>query len=375
MNGNKPNIIFTGTCLADVYGGGLTVIINMLEKVNKYNYTLIAKHDTLGKFFTKNNHKYIRSRSAFEPVTKENILLSPLSFIMGFSHFLRYYKQFKNAKRVIEIGHMTDIVFVFPYLILFLGIKPIILLQIKITKAVEKNPFRFIIQWVFNNSELVFVSYAQRQTFLEAGFILKNSEVIYYGLEKDLFKINKASTNKLKLGFIGRIHKEKGIFELSEALKELNIEYELFVGGGGQYEKEFKESLNKNGINYTWLGWIENKLEFFNQIDLLIVPSRSDSGESFGQVLTESWQLGTPALTSDIGCFKELKEFAPDLEKQLIFKADSAFDLKNKIIEFSNTKEKYLNSNYSNELQIVIQENFGVDKTLSKYLDLIEKTN
>src|SRR5690554_1736390 len=107
-----------------------------------------------------------------------------------------------------------------------------------------------------------------------------------------------------RIGYIGRLTKEKGVEVLIQAFKSIkNSDYELVIAGSGtsQYVSYLKALATNARIRF--LGQVENE-SFFPQIDLLVVPSLW--GEPFGRVVIEANSFGIPVFASDLGGLPEL---------------------------------------------------------------------
>lgn len=97
------------------------------------------------------------------------------------------------------------------------------------------------------------------------------------------------------IGTMGRFDPMKGFPDFVAALAELKkqgVEFKAVIGGAPQasymqeYEKikaQIKDNQLENEV--TLLGWVENKAEFFKNIDIFVLPSRF---EPFGIVLLEA---------------------------------------------------------------------------------------
>jgi len=121
-------------------------------------------------------------------------------------------------------------------------------------------------------------------------------------VEKD-FKIlkKKSFRSPLKLGSLGRVFVEKNFDKVLHAmsiLKEKDINVEYVIGGVGPIEDEIKNLAKELGVedNFKILGWVEDKRKFFDDIDIFILPSCS---ETFGIVLLEAMLYSTPIITSN----------------------------------------------------------------------------
>lgn len=127
------------------------------------------------------------------------------------------------------------------------------------------------------------------------------------------------------LGFMGRFVQKKGVDVLIRACKilyEKNINFKLLIAGDGEEFDNIKKLVAdlklQNKIEF--LGWVSNKEEFFNQIDIFCLPSYH---EPFGLVLLEAFMYSTPVVAtksegpSEIGADNKNILFSPvgDYEK------------------------------------------------------------
>lgn len=145
----------------------------------------------------------------------------------------------------------------------------------------------------------------------------KNVEVLPMGINIDLFKIqnknlnliNKYGNNFKYIIFVGAVIKEKGIFELIEAMKivvDENSNIKLLVIGDGNSKVRLIQYVNENNLqnNIEFLGFIENKSlpEYYSISNLLILPSYS---EGFGLVVAEAMACGVKPIVSNLPTFKD----------------------------------------------------------------------
>lgn len=151
---------------------------------------------------------------------------------------------------------------------------------------------------------------------------------------KKLLKLKKE--NKTIFGFAGRFVEEKGFDILLDAIPKIvkinpNVHF-VFAGDTKiDYEDFYKNNLNKILISksfFSSLGLLkDNDLNFFyNYIDFIIVPSRSDC---FPLVQVEAILSGKPAIVSNIPGARVLVK---ETGFGLIFKKNNVEDLKEKIL-------------------------------------------
>jgi len=109
-----------------------------------------------------------------------------------------------------------------------------------------------------------------------------------------------------RFGILGRISAEKGIEPVIEQLlAQRALDWELSIGGVGSpaYVGALRAAYPDPRICYT--GYIEPD-QFFQNIDILIVPSRWQ--EPFGRVTVEAYSHGIPVVGADSGGIPEVIE-------------------------------------------------------------------
>ena len=146
----------------------------------------------------------------------------------------------------------------------------------------------------------------------------------------------------IKIGFLGRLVWKKGVQFLIRAIGLLNAKTlqnsELVIGGEGVYMKALKNLVFLHGITdkVVFLNYVENKKEFFQDIDIFCLPSID---EAFGLVLIESMAHGVPVIASDIPGIQEVVE---NTRNGLLFKPCDYHDLAHQIDFLVNNNEKRL---------------------------------
>jgi glycosyltransferase involved in cell wall biosynthesis len=105
----------------------------------------------------------------------------------------------------------------------------------------------------------------------------------------------------LKLGSLGRLYPEKYFDKVLRAmaiLKNRGVECEYVIGGVGHMKDSLEQLAKELGLekNFKILGWTDDKIKFFDSIDIFILPS---FGETFGIVLLEAMLYSTPIITSN----------------------------------------------------------------------------
>jgi glycosyltransferase involved in cell wall biosynthesis len=121
-------------------------------------------------------------------------------------------------------------------------------------------------------------------------------------IPKDFVELEKKTFRKpIQLGSLGRLYPEKNFDKVLLAmkiLKDRGIECEYKIGGLGIMKDQLNQMAKELSLekNFKIFDWITEKREFFDSIDIFILPS---FGETFGIVLLEAMLYSTPIITSN----------------------------------------------------------------------------
>lgn len=134
------------------------------------------------------------------------------------------------------------------------------------------------------------------------------------------------------IGALGRFVPEKGFNYLIEAisiLKDRKYNVKLMLAGSGALEdrlKKLAQSLNI-GKNVEFIGWIEDKKSFFDELDIFCIPSVF---ETFGIVALEAMSQQVAIVSTKTLGASEIFEAGIDA---LLAKTASSQDLADKIAD------------------------------------------
>lgn len=102
------------------------------------------------------------------------------------------------------------------------------------------------------------------------------------------------------IGLMGRMVAKKG-FDLLLAslalLKQKNVNFRAILAGDGKEHDALQAKAQALGLSniVTFPGWVEDKQQFFDQIDIFCLPSHH---EPFGIVLLEAMAAGLPVIST-----------------------------------------------------------------------------
>jgi glycosyltransferase involved in cell wall biosynthesis len=189
-----------------------------------------------------------------------------------------------------------------------------------------------------------------------------NTHVVYNALDYDLPDIpqkrNFGST--IKIGFLGRVVHNKGAQFLVKALgllvnkKKLNCE--VVIGGDGRYLKALKHLTFLYGLNdrVNFLGYVNDKEQFFNSIDIFCLPSLR---ETFGLVLLESIAHSIPVIASNIPGIDEVLTHG---ENGMLFTPGDHHDLADQIATIITHED--IKDSIVNEALIRAKQSFTINR-------------
>jgi len=175
---------------------------------------------------------------------------------------------------------------------------------------------------------------------------------------KEKLEKSQSTTSTIKILFLSRIIKEKGIFELVDAFENLNKRInniELTIAGDGEEFKQLK-NLVKNKKHIRLTGYVEGeaKITLLKESDIYILPSYT---EGLPISVLEAMLFGLPVITTKVG---GLKKFFNDDKMGYFIEPRSTTDIENKIElmlsdvdklkEISKFNYKYAQKNLTNDV-------------------------
>ncbi|MFI5335195.1 MAG: glycosyltransferase family 4 protein [Opitutales bacterium] len=137
------------------------------------------------------------------------------------------------------------------------------------------------------------------------------------------------------IGFVGRLHREKGLLLLAEALKLLHAEpglppWQILLcgpsdtsrgGSGGEFRSRLLSQLS-GAVDLSRLHVLEPQFNervlasIYRRIDVFCYPSLAEEGETFGVAVAEAMAAGAVPVVSHLACFRD---FVRDGVNGLIF--------------------------------------------------------
>lgn len=123
-----------------------------------------------------------------------------------------------------------------------------------------------------------------------------------------------APQTPIRIGYAGRMVKNKGILVLLQAIKILNqqenLPCHLYIAASSQtaFTQKCQDFVEKNGLSefYHLLNDVKDMGKFYDEIDFFVLPTLIK--ESFGLVLCEAMYSGVPTISTNNGAQGEIIE-------------------------------------------------------------------
>ena len=150
-------------------------------------------------------------------------------------------------------------------------------------------------------------TYSWLKNILNVNNIVHINNPIFWDMDKKLYKKKK---NFIKILYVGRLEKEKGVFYLIKAVSILidnGYDVKLFIIGEGSEKEYLKNSIKQeHKISIVFMGYMEHEDIIFEYADsdIFVLPSICE--ENSGLVLLEAMSLGLPLITTNLGGQAEL---------------------------------------------------------------------
>ena len=172
------------------------------------------------------------------------------------------------------------------------------------------NPDRFSLQhkllksiWgrIVKNANQIITPSNDLKNLILRNIDTDNITVIPHGFYFEDFKPRK---KQRKILLVSRLFKRKGFQYFLEAIKDLDMDYEINIIGDGPYKEELMKKAKEVKPKVNFVGWLDNRSQeykkFFEESSIFVFPS---SQESFGVVLQEAMAAECAIITSNItGC-------------------------------------------------------------------------
>ena len=310
------NVLILKFPYSSVLGGGEMHTMKMVQELQKrnINFYYLGSCEVLLDEFRKQE---IESKSFYigpEPVTEWSILgfmvLYPLWFLVAFA-LIAHYRIIKKVDTVYCLS-FTEKVLITP-IARFFGIKVIWVEHGTFGRWFKLNPFRFAYLIFSKLAQIVTVSNSAKVQLIKCQVNERNIKVIPNGINLDSFirNTNCGSSRipgKVTIGVVGRLHQEKGINYLIEAIKIASKTVaciELIIIGGGPEMNKLKTQASQLGLveNVNFVGHQEEINKWLEKFDIYV---NSSLRESMPLTVIEAMAVSLPVIATRVGGIPEV---------------------------------------------------------------------
>jgi len=190
----------------------------------------------------------------------------------------------------------------------------------------------------------------------------------------NVFSIEKRSTSRRKIVYIGRLAKSKNVELLIEAFSKLKIpDIDLIIAGPDfGMLKQLKKITKDKGLQNRvfFMGWIseEEKMKLLSETAIFVHPSLEDV---FLLSLLEAGGIGIPCVAFDVGSNAEILD---DNKTGIIVKDISAQGLSEKLDLLLNDNKLYEEISSNSKLLLPKKFNWELTtKTLEEFYNYVLK--
>jgi len=224
---------------------------------------------------------------------------------------------------------------------------------------------KFIEKIAYRNADKIILTSEKDKNFIVKRFKIKPEKitVIPNYIDTDLFKPLSIPKEKNSIIFVGRLEKEKNLFNLIEAITTLPIN--LVIIGNGSLKEKLKNFAKEKNAKVEFKENIPNEKlpEELNKSEIFILPSFY---EGCPKALLEAMACGLLCIGTNV---EGIKEIIQHKENGYLCEPD-AKSIKKAILEVLNDKD--LQEKISQNARKTILEKFSLEKILEKEIKIYQ---
>ncbi|MGC8669729.1 MAG: glycosyltransferase [Candidatus Micrarchaeia archaeon] len=376
------NIAFYSDTYLPAVDGVVTSIINTrkeLEKRGHNVYLFVSGNKHTRKAVKKDGHIFVAPSTKFSSYPQYNIAIFPFINYFKFRRLdidiMHAHTPFTMGMYALLLSRMNKIPIVGSFHTLFTS-KEVIDEYMPKAALLRKYTHRYswmYARYFYNKCNRTIAPTQTIMDLLKREHIF-NSIVIPNGI--DLKRFNKnvdgskvrekiAKGNKKVVLYIGRLSKEKHLEVLIKAIKRLDDDYVLAIGGTGPSMPYYIDLVRKLNLSkkVKFMGFVPEDLlpNYYAAADVVCLPS---TFETQGIVTLEAMATGTPVVGANKLALEEIIRNGKNGEK---FKPGSFTDCARKI-------EKVINNIGTYKETVSTAKEYSIEKVVDKLIDLYKTT-
>lgn len=243
-------------------------------------------------------------------------------------------------------------------------------LKTKLVKSVQVILYRFAFPCL---DKVIFLNPDDQQDLMGVcGLQVPEVHILGgIGLHLEQYPYSKPSVDPVKFLFIGRLLKEKGIFELIEAMRLVKVKYSqakfTILGtidhqNMGALKQEILDQLIAENL-FEYPGYVTNVQDWITESSVFVLPSYR---EGVPRSTQEAMAIGRPIITTDVpGC----RETVVDSVNGFLVPKWNSTALAEKMCYFIENPEQV--NIMGLESYKIAQEKFDVDKVNKKLFEIM----
>lgn len=177
----------------------------------------------------------------------------------------------------------------------------------KLVRNIQVLLYKFAFRYI---DKIIFLNHDDKKDLMDIYKFKKSETYILGGIGLNLknYQFSEVSIKPVKFLFIGRLLKEKGIFELIQAMRIVKSKYEnvhFTILGAidhenlGALKQETLDSLLREKL-FEYPGYVANVQEWITNSSVFVLPSYR---EGVPRSTQEAMAIGRPVITTDVpGC-------------------------------------------------------------------------
>lgn len=358
---------------ARFFGGAETYLLNIAKGLRQKNI-----HPVI---WTNENQLFAHAQKTGMEVRKK--ILGPtirgktsfvffvITYIFLFCYHLaviRFYKT-KDKIDVLHLQSLNDFL-LFTFIGKILNIKVVWTVDVAFYPKRNKLLEYWFIRAAERADKIIAVSRFMKKNIIDTGVSKEKIALIYNGVNVNKKLLSKvfSQSRKIKIGFIGKVSKEKGIVTFLKAAQKIlshspsKEKAEFSVTGNIKNKSLLSRYIDKKII---FRDWQDNLMPVYADLDIIVVPSLVE--ESFGFVAAEAMSCGKAVVVSNRGALPELVE---NNKSGIIFNAGDESELANLLINLIGNRQKV--DELGKNAYFRARETFELEKMTEKTIDLYE---
>lgn len=330
-------------------------------------FTYSTKEDLNYKSYIADNINIVTMPKIFSTRFPKKILLLTYSILMPFIHF-KILKEVDFLKTNQMKGAWAALIAKVIYkkiLIVRTGYMWSKFICYETNNVFKRKIVKFIERFIYKYADGIITSSKEDYNYMNYNYKTNGMCIVvpnYIDISK--FKPMNLEKKENSICFVGRLEKQKNLFELLKSF--MGLSYRLMIIGDGSLKSKLKKYAEGNKVNVEFLGTIpnDNLPRILNECEIFILPSLY---EGMPKTLLEAMACGLPVIGTNVD---GIKEVIMDKINGVLCDTDSE-SIRNTIINLigDNNLKARLGINARN----TIVRNYSLDEIIKRELKLYKE--